>query len=157
MNSLLAPVWANFYVEYFKQKALSAAQLKLVHWFSYVDDTITFLTSGKNELERIQKPLNTHLLINQIHHGNWRRQLITIWWCTGKTEASWLAGACGLQKTYTHISIEPCQLPPSYIRNTCSFHLPTSPWCLWFWKPWWRNTTSQEDFQTKSYSTADIH
>jgi hypothetical protein len=33
----LAPIVANFFMEYFKETALRAAQYKLTHWIRYVD------------------------------------------------------------------------------------------------------------------------
>jgi len=47
MRSPLAPVIANFYMEYFDETALRTGQYKPTYWFRYV-----VLPHGKDELQR---------------------------------------------------------------------------------------------------------
>jgi retron-type reverse transcriptase len=39
MGSPLAPVIANYYMEYFEQQAINKEPIKPTHWYRYVDDT----------------------------------------------------------------------------------------------------------------------
>jgi hypothetical protein len=64
MESPLAPVVANFYMEHFEQQAISSAEKKPARWFRYVDDTFVVWTHGKDELQEFLKHLNNiHLNI----------------------------------------------------------------------------------------------
>jgi hypothetical protein len=59
MGSPLAPVIANFYMEFFEQQAIHLAAKKPAHWYRYVDDTFVVWTHGKEELHGFLQHLNT--------------------------------------------------------------------------------------------------
>jgi hypothetical protein len=73
MESPLAPIVANVYVEKFKQEALSTAKWKPTHWYRYVDDTFVVWPHGR-------KTLQDFLHLNGIH---WN---ISSPWNLNKTE-----------------------------------------------------------------------
>jgi hypothetical protein len=61
MCSPLAPVIANFYVEHFKQKAISAEIKKPARWYRYVNDIFVVWSHGKDDLQDFLQHLNnTH-------------------------------------------------------------------------------------------------
>jgi hypothetical protein len=59
MGSPLSPVIANFYMEYFEQKALETATLKPKCWYRYVDDTFTIWPHGAEKLSNFLQHLNS--------------------------------------------------------------------------------------------------
>jgi hypothetical protein len=60
VGSPLAPVVANFYMEYFEETALRTAQCKPSHWFRY---TLVVLPHGEVELQKFL------LFLNSIHQN----------------------------------------------------------------------------------------
>jgi hypothetical protein len=59
MGLPLAPVIANFYMEHFEQKAISAAIKKPARWYRYVDDIFTMWSHGKDDLQDFLLHLNS--------------------------------------------------------------------------------------------------
>ena len=58
MGSPLSPIIANLFMEKFKQKSLSIAQLKPEWWSRYVDDTFLIWAHGRDELGKFVDHLN---------------------------------------------------------------------------------------------------
>jgi hypothetical protein len=58
MGSALVPVVANFYMELFKQQAVSSATRNPTRWYRYVDDTFVVWPHVKNELHGFLRHLN---------------------------------------------------------------------------------------------------
>ncbi|XP_054709735.1 uncharacterized protein LOC129219380 [Uloborus diversus] len=58
MGNPLSPVIANFYMEFFEQKALASATKKPEVWFRYVDDTFAVWSHGEEELQLFLQHLN---------------------------------------------------------------------------------------------------
>jgi hypothetical protein len=58
MSLPLAPVIANYYMEHFKQPAISTVSRKPTHWYRYVDDTFVVWPHGEEELHNFLNHLN---------------------------------------------------------------------------------------------------
>jgi len=58
MGSPLAPVIANYYMEHFKQLAISMASRKPTHWYRYVDDTFVVWPHREEEFHDFLNHLN---------------------------------------------------------------------------------------------------
>jgi hypothetical protein len=58
MGSPLSPVIANFYMEYFEQRALKSAVLQPKCWYRYVDDTFAIWPHGADKLDEFLNHLN---------------------------------------------------------------------------------------------------
>jgi hypothetical protein len=58
MGSSLTPVIANYYMEHFKQQAISAVSRRPTHWYRYVDDTFVVCPHGEEELHNFLIHLN---------------------------------------------------------------------------------------------------
>jgi hypothetical protein len=58
MGSPLAPVIANFYMEHFEQKAISAAIKKSARWYRYVNDIFALWSHGKGDLQDFVQHVN---------------------------------------------------------------------------------------------------
>jgi hypothetical protein len=52
MGSLLSPVIANYFMEYFEEMALESATYKPLCWFRYVDDTFIIWPHGTGKLAK---------------------------------------------------------------------------------------------------------
>ena len=59
MGSPISPVIANFYMEYFEEKALNTAAKKPSCWFRYMDDTFTIWSHGHEELDKFLQHINS--------------------------------------------------------------------------------------------------
>jgi 5-methylthioribose kinase len=62
MDSPLAPVVANFYMDHFEQQALGAASLKLTYWYRHVEHTYMVWSHDMNELWRSKSTLTASAL-----------------------------------------------------------------------------------------------
>ncbi|XP_054723405.1 uncharacterized protein LOC129233402 [Uloborus diversus] len=58
MGNPLSPVIANFYMEFFEQKALASTTKKPEIWFRYVDDTFAVWSYGEEDLQLFLQHLN---------------------------------------------------------------------------------------------------
>ncbi|XP_054706778.1 uncharacterized protein LOC129216588 [Uloborus diversus] len=61
MGNPLSPVIANFYMEFFEQKALASTTKKPEIWFRYVDDTFAVWSQGEEDLQLFLQHLNSIL------------------------------------------------------------------------------------------------
>jgi hypothetical protein len=58
MGSLLSPVIANYFMEYFEEMALEMATHKPLCWFRYIDDTFIIWPHGPGKLAEFLDHLN---------------------------------------------------------------------------------------------------
>jgi len=106
MRSPLAPVTANFYMEYFEQWALSSSKKKS-SLVLICEQHFHFMASQEGRDPTIFTTPKQHSFQYQAGNGGCTEQVTPIFTHSGKQKTRWFIWTYNVQKTYMHRSIHP--------------------------------------------------